>query len=301
MDEQAFHPLDYVSVLRRRKWWLITPVLRSASSSACCSRLFWPRQYLSEAQIGIAAPKLTPELLRNVSSLDREERQRAISQQLVSRQVLERVVREEKLNPSKPVEDVAGWLRTPDPRRRRPANRPRRRQPERARQLQARLHRFEPRSRPEHHQPAGLRVRRRELQDPDRARGKHVGSARPAVAGQPGATGHARVAAAREEGSQHGEAARPGRRQPRDGRTVCGSRSTRTRCSSAANRIGSRSSSRRSTTCGEGPSRRRSRPRRPRRIHGHAGAASTQLQKQLTQEKALGKTDKHPDIISAPG
>ena len=73
---------------------------------------FWPRQYLSEAQIGIAAPKLTPELLRNVSSLDREERQRAISQQLVSRQVLERVVREEKLNPSKPVEDVAGWLRT---------------------------------------------------------------------------------------------------------------------------------------------------------------------------------------------
>ena len=30
----------------------------------------------------------------------------------MSRQVLERVVREEKLNPSKPVEDVAGWLRT---------------------------------------------------------------------------------------------------------------------------------------------------------------------------------------------
>jgi polysaccharide chain length determinant protein (PEP-CTERM system associated) len=112
MDEHAsFHPLDYVSVLRRRKWWLITPVLAGIVVGVLLAA-FWPKEYLSEAQIGIAAPKLTPELLRNVSSLDREERQRAISQQLVSRQVLERVVREEKLNPSRPVEDVAGWLRT---------------------------------------------------------------------------------------------------------------------------------------------------------------------------------------------
>ncbi len=111
MDERAFHPLDYLSVLRRRKWWLIVPVALGIVAGTLLA-VFWPRQYLSEAQIGIAAPKLTPELLRNVSSLDREERQRAISQQLVSRQVLERVVREEKLNPSKPVEDVAGWLKT---------------------------------------------------------------------------------------------------------------------------------------------------------------------------------------------
>jgi protein tyrosine kinase modulator len=111
MDERTFHPLDYVSVLRRRKWWLIAPVALGIVAGLLLA-VFWPRQYLSEAQIGIAAPKLSPELLRNVSSLDRDERQRAISQQLVSRQVLERVVREEKLNPSKPVEDVAGWLRT---------------------------------------------------------------------------------------------------------------------------------------------------------------------------------------------
>jgi len=111
MDERAFHPLDYLSVVRRRQWWLITPVVLGIVAGALLAA-FWPQQYISEAQIGIAAPKLTPELLRNVSSLDREERQRAISQQLLSRQVLERVVREEKLNPSTPVEDVAGWLRT---------------------------------------------------------------------------------------------------------------------------------------------------------------------------------------------
>jgi succinoglycan biosynthesis transport protein ExoP len=111
MDDRAFHPLDYVSVLGRRKWWLITPIAIGIVAGALLAA-YWPVQYLSEAQIGIAAPKLSPELLRNLSAFDREERQRAISQQLVSRQVLERVVVEEKLNQSKSVEDTAAWLRT---------------------------------------------------------------------------------------------------------------------------------------------------------------------------------------------
>ncbi len=110
MEEQAFHPLDYLSVVRRRKWWLIVPAVVGVVAGILLAVL-WPKDYLSEAKIGIAAPTLSPELLRGVSSLDREERQRAISQQLLSRQVLERVVREEHLNPGKPVEDVAGWLR----------------------------------------------------------------------------------------------------------------------------------------------------------------------------------------------
>ena len=111
MEERAFHPLDYLSVLGRRKWWLIVPVAASVVIGALLAAL-WPKEYISEAQIGVAAPTLSPELLRGVSSLDKEERQRAVSQLLLSRQVLERVVRDEKLNPDKPVEDVAGWLRT---------------------------------------------------------------------------------------------------------------------------------------------------------------------------------------------
>lgn len=110
MEERAFHPLDYLSVVRRRKWWLIGPVAAGIVAGVLLA-LLWPRDYISEAKIGIAAPTLSPELLRGVSSLDKEERQRAISQQLLSRQVLERVVREEQLNPGKPVENVAGWLR----------------------------------------------------------------------------------------------------------------------------------------------------------------------------------------------
>jgi uncharacterized protein involved in exopolysaccharide biosynthesis len=79
MDERAFHPLDYLSVLRRRKWWLIVPVAVGIVVGALLA-VFWPTQYISEAQIGIAAPKLSPELLRNLSAFDRDERQRAISQ-----------------------------------------------------------------------------------------------------------------------------------------------------------------------------------------------------------------------------
>jgi polysaccharide chain length determinant protein (PEP-CTERM system associated) len=111
MEERPFHPLDYLTVVSRRKWWLIVPVVLGVIAGITLAML-WPKQYISQAKIGIAAPTLSPELLRGVSSLDKEERQRAISQQLLSRQVLERVAREEKLDPSKPVEDVAGWLRS---------------------------------------------------------------------------------------------------------------------------------------------------------------------------------------------
>jgi len=74
--------------------------------------LLLPRTYYAEGEIGVASATLSPELLRGVTSLDQGERQRAISQQLLSRTVLERVVREERIQPEKPVEEVAGWLRS---------------------------------------------------------------------------------------------------------------------------------------------------------------------------------------------
>ena len=36
MEERHFHPLDYVSVLQRRKWWLIVPIALSFS---------WPQRW----------------------------------------------------------------------------------------------------------------------------------------------------------------------------------------------------------------------------------------------------------------
>src|SRR3954464_9576294 len=110
MEERTFHPLDYLSVLRRRKWWLVVPVAVSIVVGTLLAAL-WPREYISLAQIGVTAPTLSPELLRGVSSMDKEERQRAVSQQLLSPQVLERVVREEKIDPDRPVDETAAWLR----------------------------------------------------------------------------------------------------------------------------------------------------------------------------------------------
>ncbi|MGH9371642.1 MAG: Wzz/FepE/Etk N-terminal domain-containing protein [Vicinamibacterales bacterium] len=110
MEERSFHPLDYVSVLQRRKWWFIVPLSVAIFISAALA-MFLPREYKSEAEIGIADPTLSPELLRGVQSFDERERQRAV-QQLLSRSVLERVVREEGLNPNRPVEETAGALRS---------------------------------------------------------------------------------------------------------------------------------------------------------------------------------------------
>jgi protein tyrosine kinase modulator len=111
IEERPFHPLDYVSVVRRRMWWFIVPLAFCIVVGGALALLL-PRQYLSQAIIGVAAPTLSPELLKGVSSLDWQERQRAISQQLLSPAVLQRVVREERLNPDVPVDQVAQWLRT---------------------------------------------------------------------------------------------------------------------------------------------------------------------------------------------
>ena len=110
MEERSFHPLDYLSVLRRRKWWLITPVVVALIAGAIAVVVL-PKQFRSESTIGVAAPTLSPEILKGVSSLDATERQRAISQHLLGNAVLERVVREEQIDPSKPTEEVASWLR----------------------------------------------------------------------------------------------------------------------------------------------------------------------------------------------
>ena len=111
MEERPFHPLDYVSAVRRRKWWLIIPLVVSIVAGALLALLL-PKEYYTEAEIGVAAPTLSPEILKGVSSLDAAERERAVSQHLLSRSVLERVVREERIQPGRPVEEVVGWLRS---------------------------------------------------------------------------------------------------------------------------------------------------------------------------------------------
>src|SRR4029079_18933716 len=110
MEERSFHPLDYLSVLRGRKRWFLIP-FATCVVLGVVAMLVLPRLYESKASIAVAAPTLSPEILKGVSSLDPTERQRAIQQYLLSAVVLERVAREEQIDPAKSSEEMVNWLR----------------------------------------------------------------------------------------------------------------------------------------------------------------------------------------------
>jgi polysaccharide chain length determinant protein (PEP-CTERM system associated) len=112
MENPTFHPLDYVSVLRRRMWWFIAPVVLAIVAGAAL--VTWlPRQYKSAATLGTTLPALTPELLRQQSSRQSDEdRTRVIRQNLYSPAVLERVVRDEGLDQGTTLKEAAALVRS---------------------------------------------------------------------------------------------------------------------------------------------------------------------------------------------
>jgi polysaccharide biosynthesis transport protein len=92
----TFHPLDYLSLVRRRRWWIVVPAIACIVVASLLA-VFLPRVYRSAATITVSSPAISAELLKQAGPLSREERIRAISQQLLSRAVLEQVVRDEHL------------------------------------------------------------------------------------------------------------------------------------------------------------------------------------------------------------
>ena len=110
MEETHVHALDYVSVVRRRKWWLIVPIALSIIVGLLLVR-FLPKEYTSTATLGVAAPIVSPSLVNQSSLLDNQERMRALSQQLLSLPILARVVREEGLGSGAPNDPKVAGLR----------------------------------------------------------------------------------------------------------------------------------------------------------------------------------------------
>src|SRR5438132_4857315 len=96
MEETRVHALDYLSVVRRRKRWLIVPIVSSVLVGLALVR-FLPKEYRSSATLGVSAPDVSPALVSQAQMLDNEERLRAITQQLLSPEILARVAREEGL------------------------------------------------------------------------------------------------------------------------------------------------------------------------------------------------------------
>jgi len=120
MEDTRVHALDYVSLVRRRKWWLVVPVVLSVLVGLALVR-FLPKEYRSTTTLGVAAPIVSPNLVNQTTPLDNQERMRALSQQLVSLPILSRVVREERLGSGAPNDAQIGKLRraieisVPDP------------------------------------------------------------------------------------------------------------------------------------------------------------------------------------------
>ncbi len=109
MDDPRFDPLDYVSVFNRRKWYFIVPV---ALSLVIGLLLVWklPRTYQATTTIAVSSARLASNLVGSVE-MDRTERMHAVSQQLLSRPVLERTVRLEHMDAGGKVEAAILKLR----------------------------------------------------------------------------------------------------------------------------------------------------------------------------------------------
>ena len=111
MENASFHPLDYVSVLRRRMWWFITPVVLAIVLAAAL--VTWlPRQYKGMATVGVSLPSLTPELLNQTMTLSPEDRIRNITQTIFSPPVLERVARAEGFEKHMKMNDAVAFVRS---------------------------------------------------------------------------------------------------------------------------------------------------------------------------------------------
>jgi polysaccharide chain length determinant protein (PEP-CTERM system associated) len=105
MSERSLHPVEYVAILKRRKWWLVGG-FSVCTLGGIALALLLPPTYVSSAVIAVQAPAVEPDLVSGRASLGREERVRALSQQLRSPTVLERVAREEGLTAERPIEEV---------------------------------------------------------------------------------------------------------------------------------------------------------------------------------------------------
>lgn len=110
MEDVHVHALDYLSVVQRRKWWLIIPLVASIGVGVLLVR-YLPKQYRASATLAVQAPAVSPSLVNQNAPLDNQERIRAVTQQLMSTAVLSRVARAEGLTNSTPDDAMLAKMR----------------------------------------------------------------------------------------------------------------------------------------------------------------------------------------------
>jgi succinoglycan biosynthesis transport protein ExoP len=111
MEETQVHALDYLSVFRRRKWWLVVPILASIVVGAALVK-FLPKLYRSSSTVSLIASGVSTTLVGQAAPFDNEARLRAVSQQLLSASTLARVAKEERLSTGEPSDALLGTMRS---------------------------------------------------------------------------------------------------------------------------------------------------------------------------------------------
>jgi polysaccharide chain length determinant protein (PEP-CTERM system associated) len=110
MEEPSLHLFDYLAVVERRRRWLIVPIVGGILVGALLA-LALPREYQSSTTLAVTSPSMTTDLVKNTPA-DLGERLRAISHELLSRPVLERVARDEGLAEETSVDAAIGSIRS---------------------------------------------------------------------------------------------------------------------------------------------------------------------------------------------
>jgi len=105
----AFHPLDHISVLRRRMWWLIAPLVLAVLIGIALI-LALPRIYGTTATLGISLPSMNGQVVSDAQRLTPQERVRSFNQLLLSPLVLERVVKAEGLDKNVSLGEAMGII-----------------------------------------------------------------------------------------------------------------------------------------------------------------------------------------------
>jgi succinoglycan biosynthesis transport protein ExoP len=108
--ERTHHPAEYLQILKRRRRWFALP-FALVTAIGLLVALLLPTTFKSSATIAVQAPAVSPELMPAQTPLDNSERLRALSQQLLSPAVLERVAREEAMTTDGPLDEAVHGLR----------------------------------------------------------------------------------------------------------------------------------------------------------------------------------------------
>lgn len=113
-SEKSFNVHDYIDIFLNRKWFFLIPLIVVLFGTALYAFLT-PKLYRSSTLVLVSAQKIPTELVKATVTSTVEERLASITQEILSRTRLERVVVEFNLYPdqlkSKPMESVVDLMR----------------------------------------------------------------------------------------------------------------------------------------------------------------------------------------------